>query len=147
MTDWYQVLQISRQASAGEIKSAYRQLAKKYHPDAHPGDQECEVRFREISEAYTILSDEKKRRRYDEELGRQSRKSEKDDYKKEETRADQGARKVNFEDISRNFESFFGFNPKTKEVVNEQKLNPNMNSGNPLDTTKIFEAFMGNMKR
>ena len=36
MTDWYQVLQISRQASAGEIKSAYRQLAKKYHPDAHP---------------------------------------------------------------------------------------------------------------
>ena len=146
MTDWYKVLQISRQASAGEIKSAYRQLAKKYHPDAHPGDQECEVRFREISEAYTILSDEKKRRKYDEELGRQPQKSEHND-KKEETRADQGAGKVNFEDISRNFESFFGFNPKTKEVVNEQKLNPNMNTGNPLDTTKIFEAFMGNMKR
>ena len=100
MTDWYQVLQISRQASAGEIKSAYRQLAKKYHPDAHPGDQECEVRFREISEAYTILSDEKKRRKYDEELGRQPQKSEHND-KKEETRADQGAGKVNFEDISR----------------------------------------------
>ena len=146
MTDWYQVLQISRQASAGEIKSAYRQLAKKYHPDAHPGDQECEVRVREISEAYTILSDEKKRRKYDEELGRQPQKSEHND-KKEETRADQGAGKVNFEDISRNFESFFGFNPKTKKVVNEQKLNPNMNTGNPLDTTKIFEAFMGNMKR
>ena len=60
MTDWYRVLQISRQASEGEIKSAYRKLAKKYHPDAHPGDAECESRFKEITEAYTILSDPKK---------------------------------------------------------------------------------------
>ena len=58
MTDWYKVLQISRQASDKEIKAAYRKLAKKYHPDAHPGDKKCEAYFKEITEAYTILSDD-----------------------------------------------------------------------------------------
>ncbi len=146
MTDWYSVLQVSRQASEGEIKSAYRKMAKKYHPDAHPGDQKCEARFKEITEAYTILSDAKKRRKYDEELSGQSQK---EPYQKpkEKSRTDEGVGKVNFEDLSRNFESFFGFNPRTKEIVNEKKLNPGRNTGNPLDTTKLFEAFMGNMKR
>lgn len=146
MTDWYRVLQISRQASEGEIKSAYRKLAKKYHPDAHPGDQECESRFKEITEAYTILSDPKKRRRYDEELGGHQKRDSHDTAKeKPKTASETG--KVNFQDISGSFESFFGFNPKTKEVVNEGKLKPDMKAGNPLDTTKLFEAFMGNIKR
>ncbi len=146
MTDWYSVLQVSRQASEGEIKSAYRKMAKKYHPDAHPGDKNCEARFKEITEAYTILSDAKKRRKYDEELSGQSPK---EPYKKpkDRNRTDEGTGKVDFEDLSKNFESFFGFNPRTKEIVNEKKLNPNRNTGNPLDTTKLFEAFMGNMKR
>ena len=63
--DWYQVLQISEQATDEMMKAAYRKLAKKYHPDAHPGDKECEERFRSVSEAYRILSDPEKRRAYD----------------------------------------------------------------------------------
>ena len=144
MTDWYSVLQVSRQASEGEIKSAYRKMAKKYHPDAHPGDQKCEARFKEITEAYTILSDAKKRRKYDEELGRRTEEKA-PNAPKGKPKPD--TVKVNFEDISRNFESFFGFDPKTKEVVNEKKLKPDYRTGNPLDTTKIFEAFMANGKR
>lgn len=149
MTDWYKVLQISRQASEKEVKTAYRNLAKKYHPDAHPDDKECEVRFKEITEAYTILSDPKKRRKYDEELDSLKKREgyEKAGGHREKPRTTEGAGTVDFQDISRNFERFFGFNPKTKEVVDEGKLNPNLNTGNPLDTTKIFEAFMGNMKR
>ena len=146
MTDWYHVLQVSRQASEGEIKSAYRKLAKKYHPDAHPGDRECESRFREITEAYTILSDSKKRRKYDEELGSRTQKNTNESHTKASETAER-AGKVNFEDITESFEAFFGFNPRTKDVVNEGKLNPDRKAGNPLDTTKLFEAFMGNMKR
>lgn len=146
MADWYSVLQVSRQATEGEIKSAYRKMAKKYHPDAHPGDRECEARFKEITEAYTILSDAKKRRKYDEELDRQPREGTPKGPKKH-PREDAGAAKVDFENISRSFESFFGFDPRTKEVVNEKKLKPDYKTGNPLDTTKIFEAFMANGKR
>ena len=69
--DWYQVLQISEQATDEMIKAAYRKLVKKCHPDAHPGDQECEERFRTVSEAYRILSDPERRRAYDEERKQQ----------------------------------------------------------------------------
>ncbi|MDF2589766.1 MAG: chaperone protein DnaJ [Anaerocolumna sp.] len=63
--DYYEVLGISKTASDDEIKKAYRQLAKKYHPDANPGDKEAEAKFKEASEAYAVLSDADKRRQYD----------------------------------------------------------------------------------
>lgn len=63
--DYYEVLGIAKTASADEIKSAYRKLAKKYHPDLNPGDKEAEEKFKEIGEAYEILSDQQKRARYD----------------------------------------------------------------------------------
>ena len=63
--DYYEVLGVSKTASDSEIKSAYRKLAKKYHPDMNPGDKEAEVKFKEASEAYAVLSDPDKRRQYD----------------------------------------------------------------------------------
>lgn len=63
--DYYEVLGVSKTATDAELKKAYRQLAKKYHPDINPGDKEAEAKFKEASEAYAILSDPEKRRQYD----------------------------------------------------------------------------------
>ena len=63
--DYYEVLGVSKGASDSEIKSAYRKLAKKDHPDMNPGDKEAEAKFKEASEAYAVLSDADKRRQYD----------------------------------------------------------------------------------
>jgi DnaJ-class molecular chaperone len=65
VTDPYEVLGVARTATADEIRKAYRRLAKKLHPDINPGDKAGEARFKEISAAYELLSDEDKRRRYD----------------------------------------------------------------------------------
>ena len=63
--DYYEVLGVDKNADDAAIKKAYRQLAKKYHPDMNPGDQEAEKKFKEASEAYAVLSDPDKRRQYD----------------------------------------------------------------------------------
>lgn len=63
--DYYEVLGIGKNATDAEIKSAYRKLAKKYHPDLNPGDKEAEEKFKEVNEANDVLSDPQKRQRYD----------------------------------------------------------------------------------
>lgn len=63
--DYYQVLGVKKDASNNEIKKAFRQLAKKYHPDKNPGDKSAEEKFKEVNEAFEVLGDEEKRKQYD----------------------------------------------------------------------------------
>ena len=63
--DYYEVLDVDRSASAEEIKKAYRKMAVKYHPDKNPGDKQSEENFKEAAEAYEVLSNVEKKRRYD----------------------------------------------------------------------------------
>lgn len=63
--DYYSILGVSRDAGEKELKQAYRKLARKYHPDVNPGDKSAEAKFKEINEAYEVLSDKKKRGKYD----------------------------------------------------------------------------------
>src|SRR3954453_10678499 len=63
--DYYEVLGVARDASEADVKKAYRKLARQHHPDRNPGDKEAETRFKEVQEAYDVLSDKKKRQQYD----------------------------------------------------------------------------------
>ena len=63
--DYYRILGVDRKAGLVEIKKAYRKLARKYHPDLNPGDKSAEAKFKEIQEAYSVLSDPKKKSQYD----------------------------------------------------------------------------------
>src|SRR5258706_13507712 len=63
--DYYKILGVDRKASADDIRKAYRKLAMQHHPDKNPGDKKAEDKFKEINEAYQVLSDKEKRARYD----------------------------------------------------------------------------------
>lgn len=143
MENLYQVLNVSAQATNEEIKKAYRKLAKENHPDAHPGDEMCAKKFKDVSEAYSILSDPEKRKKYDQELhtafsGQRNRTAQGNKAAPRNKMSD-----IDFNNINKTFESFFGFNPETKEVVNEEKLKTKTGKINPLDASDLFEKFMG----
>lgn len=138
MKDFYQILGVKPDATEEEIKKAFRSLAKKYHPDMHPDDATMEAKFKEVNDAYAVLSDSKKRTEYDLSRNGQTNTKEKK-QERENTRQAKQAEKVDFSQMHKSFEQFFGFDPKTKEVTNEEKLKKQ----NPLDTTDLFEKFMG----
>ena len=63
--DYYELLGVSKKATAKDIRTAFRKLARKYHPDLNPGDKSSEEKFKQLQEAYDVLSDTKKRQMYD----------------------------------------------------------------------------------
>jgi curved DNA-binding protein len=115
--DYYKILGVARDASANEIKAAYRKLAMQYHPDRNPGDKQAEERFKEMNEAYQVLSDPQKRARYDE-LGESYSQWQQhgtpDNFNWGQWTTQPGVQEVNFNDLfgegafSDFFQSIFG---------------------------------------
>ena len=140
--NYYQILGVGEQADESEIKKAFRKLAKKYHPDTNPGNQEVAEIFQEINEAYSVLGDAGKRQRYDidrkkgpgpqpqQNAGAKKKQSggngfagftpgfkmDFGDMMFEELQNEKATQKksagVNMADVSSQFASFFGFRPK-----------------------------------
>ena len=109
MNEYYRSLGVQPGATAEELKKAYRGLAKKYHPDLHPGDKEAEARFKEINEAYETLSDPQKRKEYDEkQRTTQGREPQKKSASSARTRTPTGG-PVDFSQMQGGFAQFFGF--------------------------------------
>lgn len=101
----YQILGVSSNASEDTIKRAYRKAAKDCHPDTHPGDRKAEERFKEIGEAYQILSNKEKRKKYDEKISVKRKRQNTENVKRNTAKADY----INPEDVKKEFERYMGF--------------------------------------
>ena len=120
----YSVLGLHNSANKDEIRKAYRSLARKYHPDSNPGNKEAEEKFKEINDAYAILSDEKKKEKYDYEASMEKSKNNEEMFQQKAgqraaTRTSQSQKtssnqakkdfKMDKESIFNQFSDFFGF--------------------------------------
>jgi curved DNA-binding protein len=139
MNEYYRTLGVQPGASQDDLKKAYRALAKKYHPDLHPGDQEAETRFKEVNEAYEVLGDPDKRKEYDAKQ-QTAQRHQAPNKARSATRTPRGG-PVDFSQMQGGFAQFFGFDPATGQVLDEEKVSGQKR--NPLDTTDLFERFMG----
>ena len=138
--DFYAILGVPRDADANVIKQKYRKLVKECHPDTHPGDEKAEERFKQISQAYAVLADQEKRSEYDKELNGRKTAGVNQEKKKGAAGRD---RRQPFQpgDFSKEFSDFFGF---TAQGAPEQgKKAAKETRRNPLDTSAIFEKYMG----
>lgn len=137
MKDYYKILGIDRQAQPEEIKRAYRKLAKQYHPDVVKDDKARLDRMYEIQEAYACLENEERRKKYDEECLRNSRKAADTGRKAENDARPFGDRKP---DMGQ-FERFFGFQPgRGMETYQDRKARK---PEGPIKPEEMFAAFFG----
>ena len=118
----YQVLGVSQTADEDIIKKAYRKAAKECHPDTHPGDKRAEERFKEIGEAYRILSDKQKRKEYDARAAQRERESATGRNSAQTGRRSAGG-SIYPGDIEKEFERFFskGVRARRRKTVHSKK--------------------------
>ena len=116
--DYYEILGIQKNATSDEIKKAYRNLAFKYHPDRNPGNKEAEEKFKKISEAYNVLSDDSKRKDYD--CGRTSSYSENTSYNRAYSYSQTYSNPFENEET---FWAWFGGRPQNESSYNEEYYN------------------------
>ena len=140
--NYYQILGLKETADTEAIKKAYRRLAKECHPDAYPGDKKAEERFKQITEAYAVLSDAKKRKEYDQGRSGADRKQ------KAASGCRPGKQPLRPEDFGSGFANFFSFmneQPKGRQDSQEQKAETKKQEAkrNPIDTSELFERYMG----
>ncbi len=142
MKDYYEILGVTPAATKKEIKKAFRQLARKYHPDLHPGDKAAAEQFKRINEACQVLSDDSKRARYDLDRKQQDKRQQAQQCRQhsQQTAAHTSSAKPDFSQAfsRRAFEDAFfaGIQkPTAKDAGSDKK--------NPLDTSDLFKGFFG----
>ncbi len=140
MKNYYEILGVSRQVTAEELKKVYRKLARQYHPDVNPDNQAASEKFKLINEAYTTLSDEQAKNAYDLKLDGMANAA--PNFKsKTNQKAQPTNGSIDLENLGKSFEDFFGFNPKTNQMNKEKK------SKNPMDTSDLFESYFKMKKK
>lgn len=136
--DFYKIMGVPRDADAAAIKKAYRKLVKECHPDTHPGDTQAEERFKQIAEAYAVLSDDEKREQYDREIIRSGEK-----HRQGTVRRESPSRPFDPADFQREFENLFSFGNQKSQTKDRKEDNRGSSKKNPLDTSSLFEKYMG----
>jgi len=143
MQNYYKILRVSQNATQKEIKKAYRSLAKKYHPDANPGNKEAENLFKLVNEAHMILGDETKKAEYDRRMfgAEASGPDGASPAQGSDTPRRQGANMTaaHFAGASKAFENFFGYDPKSADP----KLNKKAGSVKPMKNSDIYKKLFG----
>ncbi len=147
MKDYYKILQVEPTATQEEIKKSFRKLAKKFHPDVNKNNPKAEAVFKEMNEAYGILSDETKKAEYDNQ--RLGQKEQSREYGFQQTdftngpnrrkRTQRTAATADFKSTGSIFESFFGFDPKGAGV----HINKNDDMVRPMKTNEAYAHIFG----
>ena len=138
--DYYRILELTETADAEAFKKAYRRLAKGCHPDAYPGDKKAEERFKQITEAYAVLSDAEKREKYDRERAGADR------GQKAASGRRTGPQPFRAEDFGSGFADFFSYmgeQPGQSRKTQKQEKGKQETKRNPIDTSGLFERYMG----